>query len=158
EFHRNRKNLRRAAAVSDEALALAPGLENLPEPSPELLDRLSAVHLHAARVYEDLGEPEEMRGQLQKAMGLAQRVDALRPTAESKHGLELVLSDLSDLHQSAGDVDRALALMSSALEYGELGQKLDPGSRLIARSSARTRGEVAHLKYDVEAPSMRDLD
>jgi hypothetical protein len=91
-------------------------------------------------------------------MQLSQRMDAQWPSAASKHSLELVLSDLSDLHQAAGDVDRALALMSSALEYGEQAQRMDPVNRLYARSQARTRGEVAHLSFDLESPALRDLD
>jgi tetratricopeptide (TPR) repeat protein/tRNA A-37 threonylcarbamoyl transferase component Bud32 len=158
EFHRNRKNLTRAAALAAEAVALAEELSRQNPGGGPLFTELRVAYGHAARVYEDLGDAEKMHIALEKTMQFAQREDAESPSAASKHGLELVLSDLSDLYQAAGDVDRALALMSSALEYGRLAQRLDPASRLYARSSARTSGEVAHLSFDVEAPSLRDLD
>jgi hypothetical protein len=61
EFHRNRGGLSRAAALSTEATTLGDELDRLSEPRPELLDDLSAAHLHAARVYQDLAQPDKMR-------------------------------------------------------------------------------------------------
>jgi hypothetical protein len=43
-----------------------------------------------------------MRAALEKSLSLAQRFDAHRPTAESKHSPELALSDLADLSSGGG--------------------------------------------------------
>jgi tetratricopeptide (TPR) repeat protein len=157
-FQRNRRNLSRATAVSDEAIALGTALAAAKDLTPDLLDKLAGVHLNAARVYEDSGEPDKMRDELEKSLSLYELLDTQRPTAASKHRLELTLSDLADFYQGRGDTDQALALMSRALEYGVMCAKMEPQNRLYARSGARTRGEIAHLNYDVEAPSLRELD
>ena len=158
EFQRNRRNVTRASAFAGEILTLAGELEREPALGPDSLDELAQAYICAARAYEDSSEAEKMRAALEKAMLTGQRVDAQAPTARSKHTLALILSDLSDYYLSAGDVDRSLSLMSSALDYGAVSRRMDPANRTYARTVGRTRGEVAHLNFDVEAPSLRELD